>query len=52
MELSIELRNKLLEFILWQMQLCSQEKNIGRKGSKVGSMGMGKNFILVWSVSP
>lgn len=45
-ELSSGLRNKPVEFLLWQMWLCGQEKK-NRKGSEVGSMGIGKNSVSV-----
>lgn len=43
MELSTESVNKLIEFILCQMQLCGQEKKI-RQGRELGSVGMGRSL--------
>lgn len=44
MELSSESVNKLIEFMLSQMQLCGQEKNV-RHERELGSVGMGKSLL-------
>lgn len=43
MELSSESVDKLVEFILCQMQLCGQEKKV-RQERELGGVGMGKSL--------
>lgn len=43
MELFSESVNKLVEFMLRQMQLCGQEKKV-RQERELGSVGMGKSL--------